>query len=188
MLRRHFHRWRRQRRTCGDDHVTQTLACCSCRGIAGCGRAGADFCFRLGRARLAPRRLGRSALLRRRPGLFWRLWLRRLLCAAIGPDTVGTPLAVGESLLLICPYKSEPRKPRPTAVGAFFEFDWWNSIRRFHQFQLIKCAIGRKPETIFVLGTWSEVSLKWNAKRNRHEQPNHPRRRTNRSQDVSIDL
>ena len=37
------------RRTCGDDHVTQTLACCSCRGIAGCGRAGADFCFRLGR-------------------------------------------------------------------------------------------------------------------------------------------
>jgi hypothetical protein len=99
---------------------------------------------------------------------------------------VGTPLAAGESLLLI--YQIRASKAPAPAVGAFFEFDWWNSIRRFHQFQLIKRAIDRKPETIFVLGTWSEVSSKWNAKRNRHEQPNHPRQRTNRSQDVSIDL
>jgi len=30
--------------------------------------------------------------------------------------------------------------------------------------------------------------LKRNAKQNRHEQPNHQQQRTNRSQDVSIDL
>ena len=27
----------------GDDHASQTLACCNCRGFAGCGRASADF-------------------------------------------------------------------------------------------------------------------------------------------------
>jgi hypothetical protein len=159
VLRRHFHRWRRQRRTCGDDHVTQTLACCSCRGIAGCCRVGADFGLGVGRARLAPRwmarRLGRSPPLRRWPGLWLRL--RRLLCAAIGPNTVGAPLAVGESLLLICLYQFEHQSPGP-AVGAFCEFDWWKSIRLFHQFQLKKCAIDRKPETIFALGTWSDVA------------------------------
>ena len=31
--------------------LTQTLACCNCRGFAGCGRAGADL--RLGLGRLA---------------------------------------------------------------------------------------------------------------------------------------
>jgi hypothetical protein len=97
---------------------------------------------------------------------------------------VGAPLAVGQSLLL----NPSTKSPGP-AVGAFGEFDWWNSDRWFHQFQLKKCAIDRKPETIFVLGTWSDVSsLKRNAKRNRHEQPNHQQQRTNRSQDVSIDL
>jgi len=60
------------------------------------------------------------------------LWLRlrRLLCAAIGLNTVGTPLAIGESLLLICLYQFEHQSPGP-AVGAFCEFNWWNSIRCF---------------------------------------------------------
>jgi hypothetical protein len=66
---------------------------------------------------------------------------------------VGTSLAAGESLLLICLINPSVKSPGP-AVGAFFEFNWWNSIRRFHQFQLKKCAIRRKPETISVLGTW----------------------------------
>jgi len=97
-------------------------------------------------------------------------------------------MALGESLLLICLINPSVKSPGP-AVGAFCEFDWWNSIRRFHQFRLKKCATDRNEETIFVLGTWSDVSsLKRNAKRNRHEQSNHQRQRTNRSQDVSIDL
>ena len=46
-------------------------------------------------------RLGRSALLRRRPRLLRLLRLRRLLCAATGPDPLGTALAAGQPLLLI---------------------------------------------------------------------------------------
>jgi hypothetical protein len=65
---------------------------------------------------------------------------------------VGAPLAVGQSLLL----NPSTKSPGP-AVGAFGEFDWWNSDRWFHQFQLKKCAIDSNPETIFVLGTWCEV-------------------------------
>jgi len=100
-LRRHFRQGRQQRRTCGDDHVTQTLACCSCRGIAGCSRVGADFRFRLGRSsRRMARRLGRSPRRHRWPGLL-RFWLWRLLCASIGPNAVGASLALGKSLLLI---------------------------------------------------------------------------------------
>src|SRR6202035_4564172 len=96
-------RWRRTR---GDDHVTQILACCSCRSFACRGRVGADLRLRLWRPwRLAwwmARRpgLGRSPLFRRRPRLRLQLWLRRLLCAAIGPDAVGASLAPGKSLLL----------------------------------------------------------------------------------------
>src|SRR6202035_3675239 len=98
-------RWRRTR---GDDHVTQILACCSCRSFACRGRVGADLRLRLWRPwRLAwwmARRpgLGRSPLFRRRPGL----WLRRLLCAGIGPDAVGAPLAPGKSLLLSATVRS----------------------------------------------------------------------------------
>ena len=49
------------------------------------------------------------------PGLFW---LRRLLCAALGPDAVGTPLAAGKPLLL----SSTPilaQKPRPCRGRGF---------------------------------------------------------------------
>src|SRR6202012_3381689 len=85
--------------------VTQTLACCCRCGFAGCGRIGADLGFGLGRAWLARRlawrlRLGRAALLcRRRRLLRQRLW--RLLCAAAGPDPLGTALAPDQPLLLI---------------------------------------------------------------------------------------
>jgi hypothetical protein len=64
---------------------------------------------------------------------------------------MGTPLAAGESLLLILSIRAS--KAPALRSGLFREFDWWNSIRRLHQFQLKKCAIDRKPETIFVLGT-----------------------------------
>src|SRR6201999_1772878 len=106
-----FHRWRSLApQPEGDDHVvTQTLACCRCRGIARRGRVGADPGLGLGHAwRLAWRRLawwlarrlrlGCAALLCRRTRLWLRLW--RLLCAAIGPDPVGTALAPVQPLLL----------------------------------------------------------------------------------------
>src|SRR5436305_9605041 len=81
-----------QRQTRGDDHVTQTLACCSCGRVAGRCSFGADFRLCVGwLARQASRFwLGCSKLPCWRPRL---LWLRRLLCAATGPDTVGPPLA-----------------------------------------------------------------------------------------------
>ena len=50
------------------------------------------------------------------PGLL-RLRLRRLLRAAIGPNAVGTSLAVSESLLLSCLAQSEASKPRPLRSG-----------------------------------------------------------------------
>ena len=171
MLRRHFHRWRRQRRTCGDDHVTQTLACCSCRGIAGCGRIGADFRFRLGRSRLAPRwmarRLGRSPLLRRWPRLLW-LRLRRLLCAAIGPDAMGASLAVGESLLLIQTVPSRRQKPRPRRAGAF-KFDRMEPGFKFLLERGQSAARGNKFCSRDLV---QRDLIKTDAKRNRHEQPN----------------
>src|SRR5260370_32075172 len=113
------------------NHVTQTLACGSCRGFACRGRVGADVRLCLGRSWLARwlawRRLGRSPLFRRRPGLLW-LRLRRLLCATIGPDAVGSPLAPGESLLLTANRRSVTSKaPAPChARGFFFEFNRGN--------------------------------------------------------------
>src|SRR5947208_3064311 len=87
-----------QRQTRGDDHVTQTLACCSCSRVAGRRSFGADFRLCMGRlARQASRLwLGCSKLLCWWAGL---LWLRRVLCAATSPDTVGAPLAPHRSLL-----------------------------------------------------------------------------------------
>src|SRR5207253_10553005 len=38
-----------RRKPRGDDHASQILACCNCRGFAGCGRVGADLRLRLGR-------------------------------------------------------------------------------------------------------------------------------------------
>src|SRR5205085_718185 len=88
-----------QRQTRGDHHGTQTLACCSCRSVAGRCSFGADFRLCMGwLARQASRLgLGCSKLL-----CWWArlLRLRRLLCAPIGPDTVGPPLAPRQSLLL----------------------------------------------------------------------------------------
>jgi hypothetical protein len=116
------HLWRRWRRTRGDDHVSQTLACCSCRSLGCSGRLGADFRLRLWRPRLAWRLaprwlgLGRSPLLRRWPGV---LWLWRLLCAAPGPDAVGAPLASGQSLLLSNRSIPEVRGPGPVVPGLF---------------------------------------------------------------------
>jgi hypothetical protein len=106
-----FHHWRqnlKERRQSLKEiiHVvTQTLACCSRRSFAGRCRIGADLGLGLGRAwlarwlawRLAWRlRLGRAALLCRWPRLLWRL-----LCAAVGPDSLGTALAPDQPLLLI---------------------------------------------------------------------------------------
>src|SRR5262245_17917165 len=109
----------------GVDHVTQTLACCDCRGLAGCGCIGSDLRLRLGRLawwlarRLA--RLGRPARCDRRPRLLRRrLRLWRLLCEPRCPDPVGSAVADGESLLLISASSIESERPR--ARGAFF---WW---------------------------------------------------------------
>jgi hypothetical protein len=48
---------------------------------------------------------------------------------------MGTPLAVGEPLLLtgLYPIRS-PKAPAPLS-GLFCKFDWWNFIRRFIQFR-----------------------------------------------------
>jgi hypothetical protein len=101
---------------------------------------------------------------------------------------VGTPLAVGESLLLIRLIYPSVKSPGPCGRG-FLRVRSVELDPPVSSIPAEKCAIDRKPETIFVLVTWSDVnSLKRNAKRNRHEQPNHQRQRTNRSQDVSIDL
>src|SRR6266852_1328177 len=112
------------------NHVTQTLAGCSCRGFACSGRVGADLRLCLGRSWLARwlawRRRGRSPLLRRWPGLLW-LRLRRLLCATIGPDAVGSPLAPGESLLLTANRQSVTSKaPALSLPGLFCRFNQWN--------------------------------------------------------------
>src|SRR3974390_63353 len=82
-----------------NDHATQALAYCSCRGIAGCGGVSPDLRLRLGLpSGLARRLVSRgSALLCRRTRL---LWLRRLLRPRTGPNPLGTPLASGEPLLL----------------------------------------------------------------------------------------
>src|ERR1044071_9595416 len=87
-----------------DDHASQILARCNCRGFAGCGRAGGNFRRRLGRLaswRLAPwLGLWWSPHRRRRPRLL-RRWLWRLLRAAPGRNSLGSALAAGEPLLLI---------------------------------------------------------------------------------------
>ena len=53
-------------------------------------------------AAMAGTAVGTTAGLGRAPDRRWRsgLWLRRLLCAAIGPDALGSPLAAGQWLLL----------------------------------------------------------------------------------------
>src|SRR5690242_20655611 len=103
------------RRIEGVDHVTQTLACCHCRGLAGCGRIGSDLGLRLGRlARwMASLWMGRPAHRHRRPRLLRRLRLWRLLCAAPGPDALGAAVAAGEPLLLIEPVLPNPESPGP---------------------------------------------------------------------------
>jgi len=105
-----------ERQTRGDHHVTQTLACCSCGRVAGRCSFGADFRLCMGwLARQASRLwLGCSKLL-----CWWArlLRLRRLLCAPTGPNTVGSPLAPGQSLLLIIVAQARG-KPR-LAPGLF---------------------------------------------------------------------
>src|SRR3954452_21586861 len=44
-------------------------------------------------------------------------WLRRVLCAATGPDTVGPPLAPGQSLLLSI--IAQALRKAPARTGAF---------------------------------------------------------------------
>src|SRR5947209_11362996 len=97
-----------QRQTRGDDDVTQTLACCGRGGLASRCSFGADFRLCMGwLARQASRLwLGCSKLLCWWPRL---LWLRRLLCAATGPDPVGPPLAPCQSLLLNIMAQEKPR-------------------------------------------------------------------------------
>jgi hypothetical protein len=168
-------------------------ACCSCRGIAGCGRVGADLRFRLGRSRLAPRwmarRLGRSPLLRRWPGPLW-FRLRRLLCATIGPHTVGIPLAPDKSLLLIQTVPSRGQKPRPCRAGAFhLSSIKWNRASRSFNFYW------KSPQSIIEgkhfpsrrLGSASSHPMETRCG-TRHEQPNHRQQRTDRSQDEPLDL
>ena len=97
-----FHRRRRWRPTYGDNHVSQTLACCRSRSIAGLSCVGAHLGLRLGRRLawgVAPRLgLGRPARRCWRTCLL-RIW--RLLCPRVGPDPLGTALAAGQPLLLI---------------------------------------------------------------------------------------
>src|SRR5262249_3938405 len=102
----------------GDHHVTQTLACCSCRGIAGCCGARPDLGLRLGRLlapwlarRLLPQ-LGQPALLCRWTRLL-RLW--RLLCPPACSDPLGTPLAARQPLLLTAP-PNTPKAPAPPGL------------------------------------------------------------------------
>ncbi len=48
-----------------------------------------------------------------------QLWLRRLLCAATGPDPLGTPLAAGEPLLLTKTALSRISKAPALAPGLY---------------------------------------------------------------------
>ena len=64
------------------------------------------------------RRLGLGPALLVGGPAYYRLRLWRLLCAATGPDPLGTALAPGQPLLLIEPRFRRARRPRPRA-GAF---------------------------------------------------------------------
>jgi hypothetical protein len=60
------------------------------------------------------------------------LLLRRLLCATIGPDAVGSPLAAGKSLLLISnrPFL-DPKSPGSACRGFLFaSSNEWNRPQR----------------------------------------------------------
>ena len=181
----------------GDDHVTQTLACCSCRSFVRCGGVGADLRLRLGwwlaRWWLARRmawwmapRLGRSPLLRRRP----RLWLRRLLCAATCSDPVGAPLAAGKSLLLSPIAHSWDQEPRPSCGRGF-------SLIRIERnrappsyiFLPKRPPIRQRQGNIYVPATCTASPARNDQEAElAHEQPNHGQQRTDRSQDLPINL
>ena len=111
----------------GDHHVTQTLARCSRRSFAGCGRVGTNLRFRVGRLawRLAPwmaswrMGLGRTPLRRRRPRLLrLRLRWRRLLCTPSCAHPMGTALAPGQPLLLTSRPQRPARAPAQIWLGA----------------------------------------------------------------------
>src|SRR5215467_1802255 len=125
----------------GDNHVSQTLAFRSCRGIVGYSGVGADLCLRLGRWlvwRLSS--LVGSARLFRGAGLL-RLW--RLLRPPAGADPLGTPLAAGQSLLLRripCPNRRSPGQ-----AGASC---WSGPSLIFMQILLKRHARKDSPETI----------------------------------------
>jgi hypothetical protein len=69
-------------------------------------------------------------------GLLW-LRLRRLLCAAIGPDPVGSPLAPGESLLLTANRQSvTSESPGPVMPGLFLRVQSREPAAAFTQFLL----------------------------------------------------
>jgi hypothetical protein len=80
--------------------------------------------------------LGWPARFHRRPGLL-RGWLWRLLCAAIGPDALGTPLAAGKSLLLSAVVRfSTSKSPGAAEPGLFQVISRWNHVPLFMQFLL----------------------------------------------------
>lgn len=143
---------RRTRRTNGDDHVAQTLACCIRCGFAGRGCLGADFGiglgwtpWRLARWRLAwclARRLGmarRAPLLCRRSRLL-RLW--RLLCAPSGAHPLGTSLARNQSLLLRA---TADRRREETPAGFGRGFPALNQSHDFNSIFTRNFATGCTP-------------------------------------------
>src|SRR3984957_14472913 len=100
----------------------QTFARFNCHGFTRRGRAGTHLRLGLGRParwvawRMASR-LGRPALLCRRPRLLWlrlqrRIW--RLLCAATGPYSLRTSLASDQPLLLSL---AQDQRSRPALEG-----------------------------------------------------------------------
>ena len=64
--------------------------------------------------------MGRPPDFCRRPGLLRRrLWLRRLLCAAVGSVPLGTPPAADQSLLLIPTAQFDVKRPRSRCGRGF---------------------------------------------------------------------
>ena len=139
---------------------------------------------------VARHRLGRTPRHRRRPCLLWRLWLRRLLRAAFGPDPLGPALAPDQPLLLIEIAGSGVQKPRSRARLGFLLGSTPRGTRsRLHSIFTRRACNPLANETISAWMTWSHVNQQQRARSGtRDVRPNQRKQRTDRSRHQPIDL